>query len=92
MSSDRKNTLSDEEVGCVAGGAGGGLIKMNGTVTEQLNNDRYKVLLEDGNIATAHRSGQLRMNYVRILVGDQVTVEIRAEDYSNAKITYRFKK
>lgn len=90
MSSDRKNMLNDEEIGGVAGGNKADLVEMNGIVTEQLPNATFTVQLENGETITAVMSGRLRMNYIRLFVGDRVTVQIDP-NLSKGRITYRFK-
>mgnify|MGYP002743477459 FL=1 len=51
----------------------------------------FKVELENGHIILAHVSGKIRMNYIRILPGDKVTVEMSPYDLTKGRITYRFK-
>ena len=53
--------------------------------------DRFKVELENGHEILAHVSGKIRMNYIRILPGDKVTVEMSPYDLSRGRITYRYK-
>ena len=62
---------------------------MQGKVTETLPNTMFRVELENGHIVTAHISGKMRKNYIRILTGDQVTVELTPYDLSKGRITYR---
>lgn len=64
-------------------------IEMQGTVTETLPNTTFRVELENGHIVTAHISGRMRKNYIRILTGDKVTVELTPYDLSKGRITYR---
>lgn len=64
-------------------------IEMQGKVTETLPNTMFRVELENGHIVTAHISGKMRKNYIRILTGDQVTVELTPYDLSKGRITYR---
>lgn len=64
-------------------------IQMNGTVIETLPNTMFRVKLENGHIITAHISGKMRKNYIRILTGDAVTVEMTPYDLSKGRITYR---
>lgn len=64
-------------------------IEMQGTVTETLPNTVFRVELENGHIVTAHISGKMRKNYIRILTGDKVTVELTPYDLSKARITFR---
>ena len=62
-----------------------------GLVVENLPNAMFKVELENGHIILAHVSGKIRMNYIRILPGDKVTVEMSPYDLTKGRITYRFK-
>jgi translation initiation factor IF-1 len=64
-------------------------IQMNGTVVETLPNTMFRVKLENGHIITAHISGKMRKNYIRILTGDAVIVEMTPYDLSKGRITYR---
>ena len=66
-------------------------IEMEGTVVETLPNTMFRVELENGHLITAHISGKMRKHYIRILTGDQVTVEMTPYDLSKALITYRAK-
>ena len=66
-------------------------IEMEGTVTDILPNTNFKVLLENGHTITAHISGKMRKNYIRILRGDKVTVELTPYDLSKGRITFRNK-
>ena len=67
------------------------IIEVEGTVVDALPNTNFKVKLENGHIILAHISGKLRMNYIRILPGDKVTVELSPYDLNRGRITYRFK-
>jgi translation initiation factor IF-1 len=67
------------------------LIKQDGTITEALSNAMFRVRLENGHEVLATISGKMRMNYIRILPGDRVTVEMSAYDLSRGRITYRYK-
>ena len=67
------------------------VIEVEGLVVENLPNAMYKVELENGHIILAHVSGKIRMNYIRILPGDKVTVEMSPYDLTKGRITYRFK-
>ena len=67
------------------------VIEIEGTVVEKLPNAMFQVELENGHQVLAHISGKLRMNYIRILPGDKVTVELSVYDLSRGRITYRFK-
>ena len=61
------------------------------TVVESLPNAMFKVKLENGHGILAHISGKMRMNFIKILPGDKVTVEISVYDLSKGRITYRHK-
>lgn len=67
------------------------IIEVEGTVTEALPNAQFHVELENGHTVLAHISGKLRMNYIRILPGDKVTVEISPYDLTKGRITWRSK-
>ena len=67
------------------------VIEVEGTVTEALPNATFKVELANGHIILAHVSGKLRMNYIRIVPGDKVTVEMSPYDLSKGRITWRNK-
>lgn len=64
-------------------------IEMEGVVTETLPNTMFRVKLENGHIVTAHISGRMRKNYIRILTGDNVTVELTPYDLTKGRITFR---
>ncbi len=66
-------------------------IQMAGDVIEALPNAMFRVRLENDHQITCHVSGKIRMNYIRILPGDKVTVEMSPYDLSKGRITYRFK-
>ncbi|MBE6716044.1 MAG: translation initiation factor IF-1 [Clostridia bacterium] len=66
-------------------------IEIEGTVVEALPNAAFKVELENGKVILAHISGKLRMNYIRILPGDKVTVELSPYDLTKGRITWRSK-
>jgi len=68
-----------------------GLIKQDGTITEALSNAMFRVKLENEHEIIAHISGKMRMNYIRILPGDKVAVELSPYDLSRGRITYRYK-
>jgi translation initiation factor IF-1 len=68
-----------------------GPIKVDGVITETLPNAMFKVNLENGHEILAHISGKMRMNFIKILVGDKVTVEMSPYDLSKGRITYRYK-
>jgi translation initiation factor IF-1 len=67
------------------------VVEFEGVVTEALPNATFKVKLPNGHIVTARISGKLRMNYIRILPGDKVTVEVSVYDLSKGRITWRSK-
>lgn len=67
------------------------VIEIEGTVVETLPNATFKVELENGHSILAHVSGKIRKNYIRILPGDKVTVELSPYDLTKGRITYRFK-
>ena len=67
------------------------VIEFEGTVVEALPNATFKVKLPNDMIVTAHISGKLRMNYIRILPGDKVTVEVSIYDPTKGRITWRTK-
>ena len=64
-------------------------IEMEGTIPETLPNTMFRVELDSGHTITAHISGKMRKNYIRILTGDRVTVEMTPYDLSKGRITYR---
>ncbi len=66
-------------------------IEIEGTVVEALPNAAFKVELANGKVILAHISGKLRMNYIRILPGDKVTVELSPYDLTKGRITWRSK-
>ena len=67
------------------------VIKMEGVVQEVLPNTQFIVTLDNGHQVKAHVSGKIRMNYIRILPGDRVTVEISPYDLTRGRITFRYK-
>ena len=67
------------------------IIEMEGEVLENLPNATFKVKLENDHIVLGYISGKMRMNYIRILPGDTVTVEISPYDLSKGRITFRAK-
>lgn len=67
------------------------VIEFEGTVVEVLPNATFKVKLPNDHIITAHISGKLRMNYIKILLGDRVTVEVSVYDLNKGRITWRAK-
>jgi translation initiation factor IF-1 len=66
-------------------------IQMTGEVAEALPNAMFRVLLENGHEIVCHVSGKIRMNYIRILPGDKVAVEMSPYDLTKGRITYRYK-
>lgn len=66
-------------------------IEMQGTVTETLPNTMFRVQLDNGHIVIAHISGRMRKNYIRILNGDKVKVELTPYDLTKGRITFRDK-
>ncbi|MBG72480.1 MAG: translation initiation factor IF-1 [Gammaproteobacteria bacterium] len=64
-------------------------IEMDGTVIDTLPNTMFKVELENGHVVIAHISGKMRKNYIRILTGDVVKVELTPYDLSKGRITFR---
>lgn len=67
------------------------LIEVDGTILESLPNAMFKVQLENGHQVLAHISGKIRMNFIRILPGDKVKVELSPYDLSRGRITFRCK-
>ncbi len=67
------------------------VIEMKGTVTDALPNSIFKVTLDNGHQIIAHVSGKIRMNFIYILPGDKVTVEMSPYDLTRGRITYRHK-
>ena len=67
------------------------VIEFEGVVLEALPNANFKVKLPNGHIVMAHISGKLRMNYIRILPGDRVTIEVSVYDLTKGRITWRAK-
>ena len=66
-------------------------IEVEGKVLEALPNAMFQVELENGHVVLAHVSGKIRMNFIRILPGDKVTIELTPYDLTRGRITYRFK-
>ena len=65
------------------------VIEFEGKVTESLPNATFRVQLENGHIITAHISGKMRKNFIRIMTGDPVTVELTPYDLTKGRITHR---
>jgi translation initiation factor IF-1 len=66
-------------------------IELDGTILEALSNAMFRVELENGHQVIAHISGKMRMNYIRILPGDKVKLEMSPYDLTKGRITYRYK-
>jgi translation initiation factor IF-1 len=66
-------------------------IEVEGTIVEPLPNAMFRVELANGHRVLAHVSGKIRMNFIRILPGDRVLVELSPYDLSHGRITYRYK-
>jgi translation initiation factor IF-1 len=64
-------------------------IELEGTIIETLPNTMFRVELENGHVVTAHISGKMRKNWIRILTGDRVKVEVTPYDLSKGRITFR---
>lgn len=67
------------------------VIELKGEVVEVLPNTTFRVKLENGHIVLAHISGKLRVNFIKILPGDKVTVEVSPYDLTRGRITWRSK-
>ena len=68
-----------------------GAIRLEGTVKEVLPNAMFRVELDNGLLVLAHVSGKMRKHFIRILVGDRVTVELSPYDLSRGRVIYRYK-
>ena len=66
------------------------LLQFNGQVIELMKNAMFRVKLENGHIVTAHKAGKLRKNRIRVLQGDDVTVEVTPYDLTKGRIIFRF--
>ena len=66
-------------------------IEVEGVVQESLPNAMFRVQLANGHIVLAHISGKMRVNYIRILPGDRVLIELSPYDLNRGRVTYRFK-
>lgn len=66
-------------------------VEMEGVIVDTLPNTTFRVELENGHVVTAHISGKMRKNYIRILTGDKVKVELTPYDLSKGRITYRYR-
>ncbi|MDD6302351.1 MAG: translation initiation factor IF-1 [Bacillales bacterium] len=71
--------------------AKGDVIEVEAVVVETLPNAMFNVKLENGVVILAHVSGKIRMNYIRILPGDRVKIEISPYDLTRGRITFRYK-
>ncbi len=67
-----------------------GAIELEGTITESLPNAMFRVELENGHEVLGHTAGKMRKNRIRVLVGDEVLVELTPYDLTKGRITYRF--
>ena len=67
------------------------VIQMQGEVVENLPNATFRVRLENGHVVLGHVSGKMRMNYIKILPGDKVKLELSPYDLSKGRIVYRYK-
>ena len=67
------------------------VIKLTGTVVEALPNSEFRVELENGHINVAHMSGKMRKNYIRLVPGDRVEVELTPYDLTKGRISFRLK-
>ncbi|MDF7637736.1 translation initiation factor IF-1 [Leuconostocaceae bacterium ESL0958] len=67
------------------------VIEIEGRIKETMPNAMFQVELENGAVILAHVSGKIRKNYIRILPGDRVTVEMSPYDLTKGRITYRFR-
>jgi len=66
-------------------------IEVEGKITESLRNATFRVELANGHLVLAHLSGKIRKNYIRVLPGDRVLVELSPYDLTRGRITYRFR-
>lgn len=67
------------------------VIEVSGVILESLPNAQFRVKLDTGQVVLAHISGKIRKNYIRVLLGDVVKVELSAYDLTRGRITYRVK-
>ena len=65
-------------------------IEQDGVITESLSNAMFRVELENGHVLTAHISGKMRMQYIKLLPGDKVKLAMSPYDLSKGRITYRY--
>lgn len=68
-----------------------GTFEVNGEVLENLPNTLFRVKLEDGSVVLCHLSGKMRINYIKILPGDKVRLEMTPYDKTKGRITFRYK-
>jgi len=68
-----------------------GLIKVDGVITDTLSNATFKVRLDNNHEVIAHISGKMRLHFIKILVGDKVSVELSPYDLNKGRIIYRYK-
>ena len=66
-------------------------MQMQGEIEESLPNATFRVKLENGHVVLGHISGKMRMNYIKILPGDKVQVEMSPYDLNKGRITFRYK-
>ena len=67
------------------------VIKLTGSVVEALPNTQFRVELENGHVIVAHMSGKMRKNYIRLVPGDRVEVELTPYDLTKVRISFRLK-
>ena len=67
------------------------VIKLGGTVVDELPNTQFRVELENGHIIIAHMSGKMRKNFIRLVPGDKVEVELTPYDLTKGRISFRLK-
>lgn len=67
------------------------LITVDGTITDDLSNCKYKVMLDNGKVVKSYIAGKMRKNNIRVMVGDRVTIELSPYDLDNGRIVYRKK-
>ena len=67
------------------------LITVDGTITDDLSNCKYKVMLDNGKIVNSYIAGKLRKHNIHVMVGDRVTIELSPYDLDNGRIVYRKK-
>ena len=67
------------------------VIKLTGSVVESLPNTQFRVELENGHVIVAHMSGKMRKNYIRLVPGDRVEVELTPYDLTKGRISFRLK-